>query len=172
MISEKVHLFIIVYMQSLSCFHLPSSVDQPVGSLLPVNDFQKEDTPGVATSKWRVLWDAETQNRSGLISLLFLWENGRISRNPWYFDVFCLSSKFHGFSTSCSHISPINFPSYAKFNLADDLQEFHRMRLKRRDPMFLTMATLLEAGVSKVMGHHQSSWWGNIYTKSWSCLMT
>ena len=107
MISEKVHLFIIVYMQSLSCFHLPSSVDQPVGSLLPVNDFQKEDTPGVATSKWRVLWDAETQNRSGLISLLFLWENGRISRNPWYFDVFCLSSKFHGFSTSCSHISPI-----------------------------------------------------------------
>ena len=62
MISEKVHLFNFVYMQSLSCFHLPSSVDQPVGSLLPVNDFQKEDTPGgrnFEVASTMRCWDSE-----------------------------------------------------------------------------------------------------------------
>ena len=172
MISEKVHLFNIVYMQSLSCFHLPSSVDQPVGSLLPVNDFQKEDTPWVATSKWRVLWD---MLRLRTVLDWFLYISLRKRKNYKKSMVFwCILPellKFHGFSTRCSHICPILiFPATPNLILLMLCRSFIAWDWSGGIPCSWPWQRYLRPGFLKSWGITSRD--GVTYTKSWSCLMT
>lgn len=117
---------------------------------------------------------AETQNRSGLISLYFFEKTEEVQYKKWmvFWCILPEFLKFHGFSTRCSHICPILiFPATPNLILLMICRSFIAWDWSGGIPCSWPWQRYLRPGFLKSWGitsRHD----GVTYTKSWSCLMT